>query len=293
MYYRQKLLLGLLQALGGRQPRTDFQKILFLLARKQDKPAYDFVPYQYGCFSWQSYADLRALTTRGFLAQDDDWKLTGSDDYLGQLRNADRELVESLIAELDGIRGNDLVRRVYLAEPYYAIHSRIAKNILTQHELSTVEAARPAQSEPTLFTIGYEGRSLDAFVDALIRENVAVLCDVRRNAFSMKYGFSKSQLATALDKARIRYRHIPELGIASEKRKSLDSVADYESLFADYERETLPARTDAVEDVIREVNSSNRVALMCFEKDVCMCHRGRLAGAIGRHPGFRHTVAHL
>jgi len=293
MFYRQKLLLGLLQALGGRQNSTDFQKILFLLTRRQAKPAYDFVPYHFGCFSWQSYADLRALKARKFLTEGEDWRLAQNENHLATLTAPDRSLVESLIAELDGLRGHDLVRKVYLKAPYYAIHSRIAGEILTASELEVVENARPTESEATLFTIGYEGRSLDAFVDTLIRANVAVLCDVRKNAYSMKYGFSKAQLSKAVEGANIRYRHIPELGIASEKRKNLDSQNDYDVIFAEYERETLPAQAAAVEDVIEEVNTSARVAIMCFEKDVCMCHRGRLAQAMEQHPGFTHSISHL
>jgi hypothetical protein len=293
MFYRQKLLLGLLQALGGRQNRTDFQKILFLLTRRQAKPAYDFVPYHFGCFSWQSYADLRALGTRGFLAEGDEWRLAQDANHLDTLTAPDRALVESLIAELDGLRGNDLVRQVYLKDPYYAIHSRIAGEILTPSELEAVESARPMQSETTLFTIGYEGRSLDAFVDILIRANVAVMCDVRKNAYSMKYGFSKAQLSKAVEGAGIRYRHIPDLGIDSDKRRQLDTQDDYNALFADYERETLPAHAYAVQGIIREVEASGRVALMCFEKEVCMCHRGRLAKAIEGHPDFTHPISHL
>jgi uncharacterized protein (DUF488 family) len=223
----------------------------------------------------------------------EEWTLSEPADHLGQLKAADRALVESLIAELDGVRGKELVRKVYLYDPYYATHSRIVNDVLTSEERELVENARPNQSEPTLFTIGYEGRSLDGFVDTLLRANVSVLCDVRKNAFSMKYGFSKSQLSKAIEGADIRYRHIPELGIASEKRKNLDLFSDYESLFAEYEQVTLPANTLAVEDVVREVSSSKRVAVMCFEKESCMCHRGRLAQAVSRHPDFGHVVVHL
>ncbi len=50
MYYRRKLELALIQAFGGELSKTDFQKLLFLLTQKQEKPDYDFVPYKYGCF---------------------------------------------------------------------------------------------------------------------------------------------------------------------------------------------------------------------------------------------------
>ena len=52
MFYRRKVILSLLQSLGGELSKTDFQKHLFLLTRLQDAPSYDFVPHHYGCFSF-------------------------------------------------------------------------------------------------------------------------------------------------------------------------------------------------------------------------------------------------
>ena len=77
---RQKLILQLLQALGGDVANTDFQKLLFLFTREfQDTPVYDFVPYKYGGFSFTSYADKRRLSERGLL--EDGWvtRATGDD----------------------------------------------------------------------------------------------------------------------------------------------------------------------------------------------------------------------
>ena len=37
---------------------------------------------------------------------------------------------------------------------------------------------------PGLCTIGYEGRTLENYLNRLIRDGVTQLCDVRRNAFA-------------------------------------------------------------------------------------------------------------
>jgi len=82
---RQRVLLTLLDALGGQAAPTDFQKLLFLDTREEETPSYEFVPYRFGCFSFSSYADKRRLTERGLLVDDaDQWKLT-----------AFREMIES------------------------------------------------------------------------------------------------------------------------------------------------------------------------------------------------------
>lgn len=57
-----------------------------------------------------------------------------------------------------------------------------------------------------LFTIGYEGRVVDSFVEDLGNAGVEVLVDVRELAQSRKRGFSKTALSALLDEAGIEYR---------------------------------------------------------------------------------------
>ncbi len=70
LFKRQKLLLTLLDALGEPTGHTDFQKLLFLFAQEcGDDPAYEFVPYRFGGFSFTSYADKRKLIEKGTLSK--------------------------------------------------------------------------------------------------------------------------------------------------------------------------------------------------------------------------------
>ena len=55
LFERQRVLLTLLDALGGQSAPTDFQKLLFLYTREQSEPSYEFVPYRFGCFSFSSF----------------------------------------------------------------------------------------------------------------------------------------------------------------------------------------------------------------------------------------------
>ncbi len=127
-----------------------------------------------------------------------------------------------------------------------------------------------------LFTIGYEKRSLDEYLEILRSHAVAAIVDVRRNPISRKPGFSKSGLQAALNNAGIAYYHIPELGIPSAERRHLRTAADYEALLSRYES-SLPDRHHrvvAVRDILRR---HTRVALTCFERDHDCCHRSRVA----------------
>lgn len=76
LFERQRLLLTLLDALGGRSGPTDFQKLLFLYTREENEPSYEFVPYRFGCFSFTSCADKRKLIERGLLEDNEqEWAL--------------------------------------------------------------------------------------------------------------------------------------------------------------------------------------------------------------------------
>jgi uncharacterized protein (DUF488 family) len=96
------------------------------------------------------------------------------------------------------------------------------------------------------------------------------LCDVRRNHLSRKYGFSKSTLRHACEGVGIHYEHLPELGIASEKRHEVQTQADYDALFAEYAPQSLPRQRAALE-ILDLVAAGKRVT--CFERAPQRCHR--------------------
>jgi uncharacterized protein (DUF488 family) len=133
---------------------------------------------------------------------------------------------------------------------------------------------------PRLFSIGYEGRTLEGLLDVLREAGVTLLCDVRRNPISRKKGFSKSPLRLAVEEAGLRYEHLPELGIAAERRKNLTPAAK-ERLFIEYEREDLPTLTKPLEKIAGWMKKGERVALLCFERDPADCHRSRVTAALG------------
>ncbi|MBL1422333.1 MAG: DUF488 domain-containing protein [Alphaproteobacteria bacterium] len=294
MYYRQKILLALLQSFGGKLSNIDLQKYLFLFTQicQKDK-SYEFVPYRFGCFSFQSYVDRRRLTEFGYLNSKDSWELDDDTDHIATLKNGEAEKLSLFTKKYNSIRGNDLVRAVYKQFPYYAIRSEIANDLLNDDELTRVRAATPAQTEPCLFTIGYEGTSFENYLNRLLRNNVSLLCDVRKNPISRKYGFSQKVLSETLEKLGIKYIHIPDLGIVSDKRKTLKSQSDYNKLFNEYDKTTLMENGAALSDVYKLLIDYNRIAITCFEAEVCMCHRGQIAKALEKLPEWKFEIQHI
>jgi uncharacterized protein (DUF488 family) len=293
---RQGLLLSLVDKLGGVVPSLDFQKLLFLYCHEASAaPAYEFVPYRYGAFSFSSYADKRKLTEKGLLgAAEHSWELTEEGRAAGRRVGA-RSRLAAFVRRYDGIRGDALVAETYRRFPYYAINSKIADHVLAgdADALRAVAAARPVSPGAGLCTIGYEGRSLESYLNRLLREGVTLLCDVRRNPLSRKYGFAKSTLAKGCEGVGIRYEHLPELGIASAERRDLRSPDDYRRLFARYEEATLPRESAALSTIAGWVASGQRVALTCFERDPEQCHRLRAALAVVRASGKSLQPVHL
>ncbi len=290
--YRQKVLVGLLRAFSGRLSNMDFQKYLFLYVQEfQNEPAFEFVPYRFGCFSFQSYADKHKLVEFGILHESDDWRLN---EECGQSNLGLGENSYDRFKEKYGhLKGDKLVQDVYRRYPYYAIKSVIAGTQMNAEEQAVIEKARPAISGSGFFTIGYEGSSFEGYLNRLIKHGVTTLVDVRRNPLSRKYGFSKKTLSNTVAKLGIEYVHMPELGIASEQRQDIKTATDYKRLFDRYERIELKQNAITL-DRLREIaNTHKRVAITCFEADACMCHRGRVAQALSCHAKWNHPIKHI
>ncbi|MCF4097827.1 DUF488 domain-containing protein [Maritalea mediterranea] len=296
LFNRQKLLLALLKAFGGELKNVDFQKYLFLFTRicEQEK-SFDFVPYRYGCFSFQSYADRRKLKELGVL-EGDSWKLSkGIDDVHIDIDESVSNKVNLFADRYRGISGKDLIREVYKKYPYYAINSEIADEVLNPAQLLEVQKMQPSVDgdEKVLFTIGYEGGSIDNYLNRLVAKGVSLLIDVRKNPISRKYGFSKRTLSDAVSKLGVDYLHIPELGINSVDRKSLNNIDDYKKLFDKYEKEVLFYADTEVKFILEKLNTRKRVAVTCFEADHCMCHRSRVANSVVAASNYEVVLRHI
>ena len=195
MFYRRKVILALLELFEGKLERIRLQKLLFLFSKRQAKPEYEFVPYKYGCFSFSAQADLTTMVSKGLLAEENGGLMKiDSTSYFKGLKETDRKLLAE-IKKLYGMMSSiSLMRHTYLNYPYFAINSVKAVEILSADEMQKVNALRPTAGKTILYTIGYEGVSLEEYMNKLIRNGVEVLVDVRKNPLSMKYGFSKGLL---------------------------------------------------------------------------------------------------
>lgn len=291
LFARQRQLLQLLDALGGSVGKTDFQKLLFLYCQQAQATApYQFVPYKFGAFSFTSYADAAKLSARGLLAEDEHrWQVTDAGRAL--IKESRDERITRFAQNHRELRGDALVADSYRRFPWFATRSEIAERVLAGERaaLARITAEKVSPRRSTLQTIGYEGHTLESYINVLLRAGVTVLCDVRRNPISRKYGFSKSTLGRACSGVGLRYEHLPELGIASEQRRGLETQADYDALFAEYERDWLPQQGAALAKIQAWLAAGESVALTCFEHLPHQCHRHCVAEALELKQGKVNT----
>jgi uncharacterized protein (DUF488 family) len=143
---------------------------------------------------------------------------------------------------------------------------------------------------PAVYTAGYEGKSVDAFLNRLVQAGIAHVIDVRRNPIARRYGFHRSTLERLCNHLGMKYSHVPELGIPSNQRQQLSTDSDYQTLFQHYERTTLKTEIPAIQTVSHWVRQTPSV-LVCMEANPASCHRSRLAGPVSRSTGL--PIVHL
>jgi uncharacterized protein (DUF488 family) len=298
MYYRRKILLGLIERFGGSLCSTSLQKYLFLITSGQNKKEYDFVPYKFGCYSFHANYDLNVLVKTGYLLNERNdtvnvWKTKSSASFLKDLHKDDIARINRIYNEFHDKPLEELIRHIYLNYPYWATNSTILDQILSKDEQVQVKKQINVSSEKCLMTIGYEGKSLETYINILNIRSVKMLLDVRKNSLSMKFGYSKSQLKNACESVGIKYIHRPELGIDSDQRQELNSMSDYNRLFDKYEKTVLKDQSDTINNIHHSFDQYERIALTCFEEKVEMCHRGRVAKALTNIPSWNIPVTHL
>ena len=144
-----------------------------------------------------------------------------------------------------------------------------------------------------IYTIGYEGATLDAFLKALQENGVDHIVDVRLTPLSRRRGFSKRQLAAALRRLGIIYSHHPELGCPKDVRVQYSRTGDFEWYTRAYVSKVLTRRAHFVSE-LAEQSRHRRVCLLCFEADANRCHRSlvaAMAAEANRNAfGFRHLA---
>lgn len=147
---------------------------------------------------------------------------------------------------------------------------------------------KSAKAAP-LFTVGYEQAKPAAVLGELKRAKIELLVDTRAVAASRRPGFSKRQLAAALDEEGISYVHLQKLGTPAEGRAAARS-GDTDTLWRIYEKHI--RSTDAqreLHELVGLIKSGKRIALLCYCRDPKTCHRSRIVANVKKKMAVKVT----
>ena len=141
-----------------------------------------------------------------------------------------------------------------------------------------------------LYTIGYQGASVEGFIAALKAAGVETLIDVRAVPASRRREFSKRNLAASLEAAGLTYVHLVGLGNPKEGRDAAKAgrLDDYRRIY------TAHLDTKAAQQSLThaaEIAAASPSCLMCLEADPAFCHRSMAASRLAAEWGFE--VEHL
>jgi len=284
MLHRQRVLLQFLKEADRPVTRLELTKWSFLLRNEFESAGgsafYDFLPYRFGPFSFALYQELDKLATMNFVLSEVDGPVILGDAASNSVAmpSAVKRDVNRVVARFGKLDRNRLIDYVYDRYPVYTFNSEIRK--LSQ---------RPTAKQK-VFTAGYEGRSVDSFLNLLLQSGVRQLVDVRMNPIARRYGFHRSTLNRLCGKLDIKYVHIPTLGIRSDKRQDLDAPGARERLFKDYEATTLKDELQAI-DIVADFVKKTPSVLVCMEANPTCCHRSHLAKVVSKRSGL--PVEHL
>jgi len=126
-----------------------------------------------------------------------------------------------------------------------------------------------------IYTIGYQGKSIDEMIELLRKYGIQHLVDVRSLPRSRLNDFNKEKLKESLFHKSIYYKHKPELG------GLIDS---------DYRDRMKTKEWKIAYNELKELAEEGKTVIMCMEKDPLKCHRRFIAERL-EEDGF--DVVHI
>src|SRR5262245_31467847 len=140
-----------------------------------------------------------------------------------------------------------------------------------------------------LFTVGYEQAKPASVLGELKRAKIELLLDTRAVAASRRPGFSKRQLAAALEEEGIGYIHLQKLGTPAEGRAAARG-GDIDTLWRIYDKHIRGAEAqNELRELVTLIDSGKRVALLCYCRDPKTCHRSRIVANVKKKVAVKVT----
>ena len=173
---------------------------------------------------------------------------------------------------------------------------RVFLNIILERKLSRDEAREVLRwiQNDTIYTIGYEGKALDDFMEILKENKIDVLVDIRQSGKSRyKPEFNEDILEREFGKTKIAYERRPELGVVYDVRMPYIEGWFSDDCFKQWYKWSVRGRRvegtvhDLIPELVKDFKGRGRICLMCEETypqpkrpQKHYCHRHFLAQMI-------------
>ena len=173
---------------------------------------------------------------------------------------------------------------------------RMFLNIILERKLSRDEAREVLKwiQNDTIYTIGYEGKALDDFMEILKENKIDVLVDIRQSGKSRyKPEFNEDILEREFGKTKIAYERRPDLGVVYDVRMPYIEGWFSDDCFEQWYKWSVRGRRvegtvhDLIPKLVKDFKGRGKVCLMCEETypqpkgpQKHYCHRHFLAEMI-------------
>lgn len=161
-----------------------------------------------------------------------------------------------------------------------AVFGTTIKQAASASYLRTIREGGPT----TLFTVGYERRSVEDVLSCLRAAGVEVLADIRQKAVSRRVEFRGEALRTACLEAGLIYQAWPRLGSTESQRDDLHDSGDLQAF---HKRFRAYARRYLMPEIRHLAVEARRqsIALLCYERVHETCHRSVVAELVADETG--------
>lgn len=283
MHPRKRLLLRLAHLEGGEIDRMRLVKLAFLVAQNPDTPArlrYDFVPYRQGPFSFALYRDWSTLAAAGLTLDDGEggksFRITKTGQSLANMMRGEFVgLADSVHKEWSGKPIEALIDDVYRRYPWYA-HKSDRDDGIHKRDVPSAKLA--------VYTVGYQGLSIDAFLNLLISRGITRLVDTRFTPASRVYGYHATTLQRICGYVGIHFQPEPSLGVPKPVRDRFIETRNHRRFARQYS-DIVRVNWDRVL-ATSELMAAEPTAVMCYERNVHDCHRNLLAEELSSVSGL-------
>lgn len=142
-----------------------------------------------------------------------------------------------------------------------------------------------------IYTLGYEGLSLEDYILILKEHDIDLLIDVRENPSSKKVGFSEHQIRHRFQKELLRvppieYVGMKELGTPKKLRDKYQN--DFDGLAKSFKR-LYEERKPYLEMLLARTRGKTP-CLMCYEANPKKCHRSIVADELAEIHGDAEVI---